>query len=45
MKYVDEFRAPELISKAGEEIQKLTDRYIAEIEKILQTKEAELMAI
>ncbi len=25
MKYVDEFRAPELISKAGEEIRKLAD--------------------
>ncbi len=32
--------------RSGEdEIQKLTDRYIAEIEKILQVKEAELMAI
>lgn len=31
--------------RGQDEIQKLTDRYIAEIEKILQTKEAELMAI
>lgn len=31
--------------RGEEEIQKLTDRYIAEIEKILQAKEAELMAI
>lgn len=31
--------------RGQEEIQKLTDRYIAEIEKVLQTKEAELMAI
>ncbi len=31
--------------RGEDEIQKLTDRYIAEIEKILQVKEAELMAI
>ena len=31
--------------RAQEEIQKLTDRYIAEIEKTLQTKEADLMAV
>ncbi|MCB1937002.1 MAG: ribosome recycling factor [Nitrosomonas sp.] len=31
--------------RGEDEIQKLTDRYIAEIEKILQNKEAELMAI
>ena len=31
--------------RGQDEIQKLTDRYIAEIEKILQTKETELMAI
>ncbi len=31
--------------RGEEEIQKLTDRYIAEIEKILQHKEAELMAV
>jgi ribosome recycling factor len=31
--------------RGQDEIQKLTDRYIAEIEKILQTKEAELMAV
>lgn len=31
--------------RGEDEIQKLTDRYIAEIEKILQQKEAELMAI
>ncbi len=31
--------------RAQDEIQKLTDRYIADIEKVLQTKEAELMAI
>ncbi len=31
--------------RGQDEIQKLTDRYIAEIEKVLQTKEAELMAI
>lgn len=31
--------------RGQDEIQKLTDHYIAEIEKILQTKEAELMAI
>jgi ribosome recycling factor len=31
--------------RGQDEIQKLTDRYIAEIEKALQTKEAELMAI
>lgn len=31
--------------RGQEEIQKLTDRYIADIEKVLQTKEAELMAI
>ncbi|SEK41300.1 ribosome recycling factor [Nitrosovibrio tenuis] len=31
--------------RGQEEIQKLTDRYVAEIEKVLQIKEAELMAI
>lgn len=31
--------------KAQEEVQKLTDRYIAEIDKILQAKEADLMAV
>jgi ribosome recycling factor len=31
--------------RAQEDIQKLTDRYIAEIEKVLQAKEADLMAI
>jgi ribosome recycling factor len=31
--------------KAQDEVQKLTDRHIAEIEKILQTKEADLLAV
>jgi ribosome recycling factor len=31
--------------RGQDEVQKLTDRYITEIEKVLQTKEAELMAI
>ncbi|MCX7627664.1 MAG: ribosome recycling factor [Methylophilaceae bacterium] len=31
--------------RAQEEIQKLTDRYIAEIDKVLQAKEADLMAV
>ncbi|WP_396957828.1 ribosome-recycling factor, partial [Nitrosomonas sp.] len=31
--------------RAQDEIQKLTDRYIAEVDKLLQTKEAELMAV
>lgn len=31
--------------RGQDEIQKLTDRYIAEIERILQAKEAELMAV
>jgi ribosome recycling factor len=31
--------------RAQEDIQKLTDRYIAEIDKVLQAKEADLMAI
>lgn len=31
--------------RGQDEIQKLTDRYIAEIDKVLQAKEAELMAI
>ena len=31
--------------RAQEDIQKLTDRHIAEIEKTLQAKEAELMAV
>jgi ribosome recycling factor len=31
--------------RGQEEIQKLTDRYIAEVDKLLQTKEAELMAV
>jgi len=31
--------------RAQEDIQKLTDRYIAEIDKVLQVKEADLMAI
>ncbi|MDN5935157.1 MAG: ribosome recycling factor, partial [Nitrosospira sp.] len=31
--------------RGQDEIQKLTDRHIAEIDKLLQIKEAELMAI
>ena len=31
--------------RAQDDVQKLTDRYIAEIDKVLQAKEAELMAI
>jgi ribosome recycling factor len=31
--------------RGQDEIQKLTDRYIAEIDKLLQAKEVELMAI
>lgn len=31
--------------RAQEEIQKLTDRFVAEIDKILQAKEADLMAV
>jgi ribosome recycling factor len=31
--------------RGQDEIQKLTDRYISEIDKTLQAKEAELMAI
>lgn len=31
--------------RAQDEIQKLTDRYVAEVDKMLQTKEAELMAV
>jgi ribosome recycling factor len=31
--------------RAQDEVQKLTDRYIAEIDKLLQVKEAELMAV
>ena len=31
--------------KGQDDIQKLTDRYIAEIDKLLQTKETELMAV
>jgi len=31
--------------RGQDEIQKITDRYIAEIDKLLQIKEAELMAI
>lgn len=31
--------------RAQDDIQKLTDRYIAEVDKLLQTKEAELMAV
>ena len=31
--------------RGQEEIQKLTDRYIAEVDKSLQAKEAELMAV
>lgn len=31
--------------RGQEEIQKLTDRYIAEVDKLLQIKEAELMAV
>jgi ribosome recycling factor len=31
--------------RAQDDIQKLTDRYIAEIDKALQAKEADLMAI
>ena len=31
--------------RAQDEVQKLTDRHIAEIDKLLQAKEADLMAI
>lgn len=31
--------------RAQDEIQKLTDRYIAEVDKVLQAKEADLMAV
>lgn len=31
--------------RGQEEIQKLTDRYVAEVDKLLQTKESELMAV
>ena len=31
--------------RAQDDIQKLTDRYVAEIDKMLQVKEAELMAV
>jgi ribosome recycling factor len=31
--------------RAGEEVQKLTDKYVAEIEQVLQEKEKELMQI
>lgn len=31
--------------RAQDDIQKLTDRYVAEIEKVLQAKEADLMAV
>lgn len=31
--------------RAQDDIQKLTDRYIAEVDKLLQTKETELMAV
>ncbi len=31
--------------RAQDEVQKLTDRFIAEVDKILQTKEAELLAV
>jgi ribosome recycling factor len=31
--------------RAQDDVQKLTDRYIAEIDKLLQTKEADLMAV
>ena len=31
--------------RAQDDVQKLTDRYIAEIDKLLQQKEADLMAV
>lgn len=31
--------------RAQDEIQKLTDRYVTEVDKLLQTKEAEIMAV
>jgi ribosome recycling factor len=31
--------------RAQDEVQKLTDRYVAEVDKVLQTKEAEIMAV
>jgi ribosome recycling factor len=31
--------------RAQDEIQKLTDRYVADIDKMLQAKESDLMAI
>ena len=31
--------------RAGDEIQKLTDRFVAEIDKMVQTKEAEIMTV
>jgi ribosome recycling factor len=31
--------------RAGDEVQKLTDRFVAEIDKLVQTKEAEIMTV
>ena len=31
--------------RAADEVQKLTDRYVAEVDKLLAAKEAELMAV
>jgi ribosome recycling factor len=31
--------------RAGDEVQKLTDKYVAEIEKLVQSKEAEIMTV
>ena len=31
--------------RAGEEIQKITDKFVAEIEKALEAKETDLMAV
>ena len=31
--------------RAQDDMQKLTDRYVAEVDKLLQAKEAELMAV
>jgi ribosome recycling factor len=31
--------------RAGDDVQKLTDKYVAEIDKLIQTKEAEIMTV
>ena len=38
-------RGSALERRAGDDVQKLTDRFVAEIDKLVTTKEAEIMTV